>query len=99
MSFTEEKLVHVNAYTRKDGTHVKEHYRGISSNATSSFARNRMTKIYGQPQQFRKKGKTRYRKHLIRFLNGIQAVLILTRRQILFYTVEFPQQTLISAMF
>lgn len=31
MSFTEEKLVHVNAYTRKDGTHVKEHYRGISS--------------------------------------------------------------------
>ena len=38
MSFTEEKLVHVNAYTRKDGTHVKEHYRGISSNAASSFA-------------------------------------------------------------
>ncbi len=38
MSFTEEKLVHVNAYTRKDGTHVKEHYRGISFNAASSFA-------------------------------------------------------------
>ena len=38
MSFTEEKLVHVNAYTRKDGTYVKEHYRGISSNAASSFA-------------------------------------------------------------
>ncbi len=31
MAFTEEKLIHVNAYTRKDGTHVKEHYRGISS--------------------------------------------------------------------
>lgn len=31
MTTTNEKLVHVNAYTRKDGTHVKEHYRGIAS--------------------------------------------------------------------
>lgn len=38
MTFNSEKVVHVNAYTKKDGTHVKEHYRGISSNEDASFA-------------------------------------------------------------
>lgn len=28
MTFNSEKTVHVNAYTKSDGTHVKEHYRG-----------------------------------------------------------------------
>lgn len=32
MTFNSEKTVHVNAYTRRDGTQVKEHYRGITSN-------------------------------------------------------------------
>ena len=35
------KEIHVNAYTKKDGTHVKEHYRTIDSNdftvATESY--------------------------------------------------------------
>lgn len=38
MTFNSEKVVHVNSYTRRDGTQVKEHYRGISSNEDASFA-------------------------------------------------------------
>ncbi len=31
MSIYEQKTVHVNSYTKNDGTHVKEHYRGIGN--------------------------------------------------------------------
>ena len=36
MTENQNKLVHVNAYTKSDGTEVKEHYRGGSSRSNMS---------------------------------------------------------------
>lgn len=76
MTFNSEKVVHVNAYTKKDGTHVKEHYRGISSNEDASFAPGQNENDFGRQLQFQKKALTLLMIYLEKFSRQIPAECI-----------------------